>query len=97
MSVYDPPTRLDIGEWLRRHHDALTDFRDPRTGARLSHVGSQESRNTGSDGHHSRGGPIRNTCALCGEEFEARRVDSRYCSDAHRQRAYRERSLTKAA
>ena len=31
-------------------------------------------------------------CAQCGEHFEPKRSDSRYCSSACRQKAYRERS-----
>jgi hypothetical protein len=30
-------------------------------------------------------------CAVCGSTFLAARPEARYCSNAHRQRAYRER------
>lgn len=31
------------------------------------------------------------TCEVCGQRFPASRSDARYCSNAHRQRAYRQR------
>jgi hypothetical protein len=32
---------------------------------------------------------VRRACAWCGIEYMAHRSDSRYCSEAHRQQAYR--------
>jgi hypothetical protein len=36
-------------------------------------------------------------CAFCGEGFVGRRGDARYCSDAHKQAAYRARSRNSGA
>lgn len=38
---------------------------------------------------------FRVVCAYCGETFEAQSDRARYCCDAHRQAAYRERQTRK--
>ena len=35
-------------------------------------------------------------CSFCGEPFTSRRSDAAYCSNAHRQAAYRRRRVTDA-
>ena len=40
---------------------------------------------------------MKKICAHCGQEYEAQRDLSRYCGDACRQAAYRERLAAKEA
>jgi hypothetical protein len=52
-----------------------------------------DARHSGGPIFHNQSPPSRRTraCGQCGERYRPQRSDSRFCSDACRQRAYRER------
>jgi hypothetical protein len=52
-----------------------------------------DARHSGGPIFHNQSPPSRRarTCTQCGELYRPQRLDSRFCSDACRQRAYRER------
>lgn len=94
--AYVPPTKLDIGEWSARMQDALTDFHDRHTGARITpsavRPGVQETNARAGNGIGPVGLSVTETgpvCEWCAEPFEARRSSRRFCSDAHRIVAHR--------
>lgn len=91
---YRPASSLSADAWTDRMQDALTDFRDTHTGARISPsergAGAQEAHD--SEGRRiyrpSISRDIECSCG-CGEEFTPTRAGQQFKDATHRKRAHR--------
>jgi hypothetical protein len=91
-SPYRPATSLSAGDWSDRMQDALMDFRDVHTGARIGAQGHDASAQESHAGAGNPSGPVGlsvTSCEVCGEAFEPVRSTGRYCSATCRKRAQR--------
>jgi hypothetical protein len=91
---YEPATSLTIEEWTRRHQAAAF---DPMVVQRPSSAAvGPDGATQGAIAGLARVGVAarakRNAiCEVCGGPISSLRSHSRYCTGAHRQRAYRDR------